>query len=56
MQGQCHEIFVYFFAYKIRPGPHMNRRKRFRELFRFCEDIRSRVRIVNNYADTQIFR
>ena len=27
--------------YKIRPGHHMNRHKRFRELFRFREDFRS---------------
>ena len=27
------------FAYKIRPGPHMNRRKQFRELFHFRKDF-----------------
>ena len=30
-----------FFAYKIRPEPHMNSQKRLRGLFRFREDIRS---------------
>ena len=39
-KGQCHEIIAYF-ASKIRPGPHMNRQKWFRELFRFRGDILS---------------
>ena len=39
-KGQCHEIIVYF-AWKIRPGPHMNRQKWFRKLFRFRGDILS---------------
>ena len=39
---QCHKIFDhFFFAKKIRPGPHMNRQKRFCNLFRFRENIRS---------------
>ena len=37
LKVQCHEIFDHFFALNIRPGPHMNGRKRFRELFSFCE-------------------
>ena len=40
LKGQCHEIFDHFFALKIRPGPHIIRRKRFREFFCFHEDIR----------------
>ena len=39
LKGQCHEIFNLFFALKTLPGPHMNKLKWFRELFRFCEDI-----------------
>ena len=42
--GQCHEIFAHCFLLKrfeLATGPHMNRRKRFYELFRFREDIRS---------------
>ena len=31
-----------FFAKQIRPGPQMNRQNRFRELFRFREDIREK--------------
>ena len=42
LKRQCHEIFYhYFFAYKISPGPHMNRQNWFCELFRFREDIQS---------------
>ena len=43
LKGQCHEIFDHFFALKIRPGPHIIRRKRFRELFCFHEDIRLQI-------------
>ena len=38
---QCHEMYGHFFALKIRPGPHVNRQKRFHEIFCFREDIRS---------------
>ena len=39
LKGQCHEIFNYYFCcLKDSTGPHMNRQKRFRELFRFRED------------------
>ena len=35
LKGQCHEIFdPFLFAEKIRSGPHRNRQKRFREIFR----------------------
>ena len=40
LEGQCHKIFGPIFSRKTRPGPHMNRLKWFRELFRFLEDIR----------------
>ena len=42
LKGQCHEIFVinFLFAQKNLPGPHMNRLKRFHQLFRFHEDFR----------------
>ena len=36
-------MFNHFFCLKdnkIRHGPHMNRQKRYRDLLRFCEDIR----------------
>ena len=47
-----------FFVKKSQPGPHINRQKRFRELFHFSEYVRdcktrkSRVRLVNDCADT----
>ena len=47
-----------FFAEKIRPGPHMNRRKRFRELFRFCGDHKewkSHVRRHAYFLEIQTF-
>ena len=66
---KCHEIFDhYFFAEKIRPGPDMNRQKRFRKLFHFREDIQSQISKITcprsqwprwhdvgvvNYADTR---
>ena len=55
LKGQRHEIFDHFFAQKIRPRPHMNRQKRFHELFHFREDIRSQSSKICDYADTQIF-
>ena len=43
LKGQCHEIVGHFFLnQKTPPGPHMNRQKRFREIFRFCKDIREK--------------
>ena len=36
------DFWPFFFGLKIRLGPHMNRRKQFRELFRFCDDIREK--------------
>ena len=37
---ECHEIvYFYFFAQNTLPGPHMNRLKRFGEVFRFREAI-----------------
>ena len=41
LKGQWHEIFYLYFcvAQKTLPGPHLNRLKRFRDLFYFCEDI-----------------
>ena len=58
LKGQCHEI-DHFFDEKIRPRSHINRQKRFRELFHFCEDIRKKhesmyivhCTVVNNYPD-----
>ena len=34
-----YSVTRFFFAQKIRPGTHMNRKKRFSELFSFWEDI-----------------
>ena len=34
--------FDTFIIQKTPPGPIMNRKKRFREIFRFCEDIREK--------------
>ena len=34
-------VFLPFFALNIQSGPHVNIRKRFRELFCFHKDIRS---------------
>ena len=61
--------FDTFIIQKTPPGPHMNRKKRFREIFRFCEDIREkrvcpqsqqlrwhRISIVNDYANTMSAR
>ena len=39
LNGTVSREFDHFFAEKIRPGPHMNRQKLFRELFRFRKDI-----------------
>ena len=39
LKGQCHKIFDHFFGQKTPSGPHMNRKKRFREIFRFREDF-----------------
>ena len=42
LMGQCQENFDNFsLLKKFQPRPHLNRQKRFRELFRFREDIRS---------------
>ena len=50
MSRDFYNIFV---AEKIRPVPHVNRQKRFRELLHFRDDIRKkRVGVVNDYADT----
>ena len=40
LMGQCHKIFNLYFFYSQDsvPGPHMNRREQFRELFRFRDD------------------
>ena len=41
--GQSHEIFDTYFINKTPPGPHMYEEKtRFREMFRFPEDIREK--------------
>ena len=53
LKGQCHEIFDHFFAQKIRPGPHLNRR--FHELFQCQRGQWLRwhcVSDVSHYADT----
>ena len=40
LKGQCHEIFNPFFIWsKKLPGLLVNKHKRFREIFRFHEDI-----------------
>ena len=53
IKGTVSRDFWPFFATKIRPGPHMNRQKRFRELFLCCVDIaKTCVFIVNDYTDT----
>ena len=39
LKGQCHETCDHLFGPKTLQGPHLNR---FRELFRFCEDIREK--------------
>ena len=39
VKEQCHEIWVVFLNQKIPLGPHMNRQKRLREIFRFRKDI-----------------
>ena len=53
LKGQCHEIFETFFIKILHLGPHINRQKRFREIFSFCKDIREkRVRVVIDYAHT----
>ena len=50
MSRDFYNIFV---AEKIRPVPHVNRQKRFRELLHFRDDIRKkRFGVVNYYADT----
>ena len=68
-KGQCHEIFYTYFCLQFRPEPpppHINRQKRFRKLFCFCEGIRlQRSKIacprcichlfVVDYADTAKF-
>ena len=40
-QSRSTMIFETFFALKVLSGLHMNSQKLFRELFRFCKDIRS---------------
>ena len=43
LMGQSHEIFDTYFINKAPPGPHMYEEKtRFREMFRFPEDIREK--------------
>ena len=44
LKGQFHEILYHFLSYKILSGPRMNRQKRFREIFRFREDICENLR------------
>ena len=39
LKSQCHEIFNYFVLLKRLYGSHMNRQKRFCDVFRFCKDI-----------------
>ena len=39
-----------FFAQKTLLGLHMNRLKRFRELFRFCEDIQFKSSKTQNFS------
>ena len=53
LMGQCHEIFELF----LQPGPHMNRQKRFRELFPFSLLMfqKLHVRVDNYCTDKQIF-
>ena len=55
LKGQCNEIFDYYFVLlkNSRPGLHMNRQKRFSQLFRFCADIRSQIFL---YVSKKMFK
>ena len=61
LKGQCQKIFNNVFVQKTIFKPHMNRQKRFRDIFCFHDDICEKsgqrlrchhVRVVNDYADT----
>ena len=53
LKGTMSRDFRDFFIKILHLGPHINRQKRFREIFSFCKDNREkRVRVVIDYADT----
>ena len=63
LKGQCHEICDHFFALKIRPRPHMNRKKTVSRTFSFIRSQRSKIRRPRSqpefffrYGGFQIFK